>query len=781
MALTLDGHASSVGAAANTATVALTTSLTNDIIVVMAFSQKNATPHRTVSGITDTAGLTWTKRSAIAQDSAVGQFITCFIDAEVWWAYSSGALTGDTITVTYSGATDAGVLIAFGVNSSGTAFSASSPWDTNGSLPATNFTAGVVTPSATVSTTAANTLLFAVSAGNQIYGGTAASGYTEIDFNTDFGGSGAGESAQYQVFASAQSGITVNGGEAATSPLFIVDALAQPSAGGATPTAGWQRNEGDFTNALRSVRGATASQPPAFGRAIAAPVSTIAGMAWFEPPDRDRRVTKVNVEAPPAVALTPATLPVPIRGMAWFEPPDVMQAVRRLLGIEPSQLVFKPRVVTWAFNASDAIRLRAAPVDNPPASGRVAATSVAISGMAWFEPPDERLTARPIRIGDPSALVVIPQTITWAFGSSDTIFLPDAPLDAPPAFGRAPLVQTVGISGMAWFEPPDRDYRAIKINVEAAPAIALTPATLPPHIAGMAWFEAPDRDKASIRVTFDYPPAFGRSLTAPVNTVSGMAWFEPPDAIRFSRLILDAAPSILPTPIVTVSWSFVAQDVFAARRVPMDVPPALGRSVPAVGISGMAWFAPLDRDPSPYKARVETSPAITFTPAALPSIGMAWFEQQDRALASIKWRPDAPPAFGRSFNVSVGISGMAWFAPPDRDPPPFKSCIEAPASLALTPGTLPVRVSGMAWFISVERDRQMPKVFGDSAMAQGFLGLSFNPSFTILQHLSIHGVDIDIATLPAGTPAPFIASTDGTIEPAPTNVRRLTENGSLIQ
>lgn len=396
------------------------------------------------------------------------------------------------------------------------------------------------------------------------------------------------------------------------------------AAGGTAPTAGWQRNEGDITNSAKSVRLATASQPPAFGRAIAAPSSTIAGIAW----------SSRSAEPSPALRLRPS---------------------------------------------------------------------------------------------DPPPLVFLPPLVTWSFDAGDTIFLRDAPVDMPPAFGRA-IVQIVGVSGMAWFAPADRDRLVFKFSVEAAPAIALTPATLPVPIRGMAWFEPPDRDKAPTRITFDYPAAFGRSLTAPVNTISGMAWFEAPDAIRFSRPVVDTAPSAIPAPVVTVTWSFVVPDVFSARRVPIDVPPA-----------------------------------TTFAPAALPSIGMAWFEQQDRVQAPVKLRFDAPPAFGRSVNTSVAISGMAWFAPPDRDPPSFKARIEQPASVALTPATLPVRVSGMAWFVSLNRDLPPVKVFDNTAMAMGFLGISFSPSsLVITRHLSTYGVDLDITMLPDGTPQPYSPSTDGT-------------------
>lgn len=423
-------------------------------------------------------------------------------------------------------------------------------------------------------------------------------------------------------------------------------------------------------------------------------------------------------------------------------------------------------VTGWQNNANDIAPRRALAFSAPPAFGRaIPAPANTNAGIPWFEPPDERsiLYAKPQKIGAaPTFLLPIP-VITWAFSVSDTIFLRDPPIDVAPGFGRA-ITAPVTVSGISWFEPPDRDCPAIKIRFEAPPALALTPATLPVPIRGMAWFEVQDRQfPARIQSVESPPSAFGRALPANVG-ISGIGWFEPPDVIRFGRQIGFDAPPTLPAPVVTITWSFVVPDVFSPRRVPMDAPPAFGRSVPAVGVSGIAWFAASDRDPPQVKVRVETAPSIVFSPAALPSIGMAWFEQPDRVPLATVWRLDAPPAFGRSVTTAgVTVSGMAWFAPPDCDPPAYRARIEQPASIALTPATLPVRVSGMAWFVSLDRDRPPLKMFGDTSMAMGFLGISFGPpSFTITRHLSTYGVDLDITMLPDGTPQPYIPSTDGT-------------------
>jgi len=83
-------------------------------------------------------------------------------------------------------------------------------------------------------------------------------------------------------------------------------------------------------------------------------------------------------------------------------------------------------------------------------------------------------------------------------------------MDSPPAFGRTISVP-VGISGMAWFEPPDRDRPANKIRIEAPPSLALIPGTLPTPISGMGWF-APKPDSVVVRISFSQAPALQQPI-----------------------------------------------------------------------------------------------------------------------------------------------------------------------------------------------------------------------------------------------------------------------------
>jgi hypothetical protein len=118
----------------------------------------------------------------------------------------------------------------------------------------------------------------------------------------------------------------------------------------------------------------------------------------------------------------------------------------------------------------------------------------------WFNPFDE-LSRKSRRSLDQPAFVsfLSPiELVTWSFTCVDTLWAPRLPRVVAPAFAYAE--QPVGISGIAWFEPPDRDRPALKVHFEAPPAISLTPDTLPVGIFGMAWFEPPDRDRPALKV-----------------------------------------------------------------------------------------------------------------------------------------------------------------------------------------------------------------------------------------------------------------------------------------
>jgi hypothetical protein len=203
--LSIDNSAAAIFSVASSGTVTLSTSLTNDVIVVIVGFDSAAT--RTVTSITDNAGLSWTKRSSLALASDGNSYTN---DIEVWWAISTGTLSSDSITAHLSGSIDDATITAIAINGANT----SSPWDTNAGLPAT--ARGIITASnATldVSTTAVNTMLLGF-VGNDghvgpgsYHGWIAVSPDTSVP-NADQSNGGAthawGSGVAYQIVSSAQ-------------------------------------------------------------------------------------------------------------------------------------------------------------------------------------------------------------------------------------------------------------------------------------------------------------------------------------------------------------------------------------------------------------------------------------------------------------------------------------------------------------------------------------------------------------------------------------------------
>src|SRR5579859_6590166 len=167
---TLDGHAHGTHSTSGNLTVALTTSLTNDIIVVMVYNEHNGGASA-VSSVTS-PGLAFAQRSS-SNGSGNGSL-------EVWWALAATALTAATITVAFSSTYDDASCVAFGVHGCNT----SAPWDGNASLPKkASFTASSSTPSVTrVSTTLTNNyLIAAIGACSGTGFNTPISGWSVID------------------------------------------------------------------------------------------------------------------------------------------------------------------------------------------------------------------------------------------------------------------------------------------------------------------------------------------------------------------------------------------------------------------------------------------------------------------------------------------------------------------------------------------------------------------------------------------------------------------------
>lgn len=147
MALALDGYAGGQFSGTASGTASLTTTGTNDIIIVCVHNE--ASTAQSVQSISDSAGLSWA-RVANVQGVGGSSYVN---NGELWWALAPAALSADTITVTLTGAIDDATIIAFGVSGA----TLSNPFDPNASLPAV--AVNTAAPSVTFSTTQNDTFI----------------------------------------------------------------------------------------------------------------------------------------------------------------------------------------------------------------------------------------------------------------------------------------------------------------------------------------------------------------------------------------------------------------------------------------------------------------------------------------------------------------------------------------------------------------------------------------------------------------------------------------------
>ena len=225
---TLDGHATGQFSSTNSGTVTLTTSNTNDIIVVLICNGTTTSSTVAVSSVT-ASGLSFTNRSQTL-DTIRGTGY----GYEVWWALASGALISKVITVTLASSIDDAALMAFGVNGANT----SAPWDTNGSLTAvtTNPSGSAGLPLApTFSTSQADDFIFVAGCFTRTNANLTSwtSSWTALDFINNGGATNfAGIGANYEGVTSTQSGVTASFSVNSVSfNAIIVDAITANSSG----------------------------------------------------------------------------------------------------------------------------------------------------------------------------------------------------------------------------------------------------------------------------------------------------------------------------------------------------------------------------------------------------------------------------------------------------------------------------------------------------------------------------------------------------------------------
>ena len=183
----LDGNAAtSGGTPVSPVTLTISTTQANDLVVIVMSGNTGSS----LTGISDTAGLTWYQRFSAPNDGR-----TLIVE----YAIAPTALSSDTVSITWSGGTGNIRLQEFAVTGVNTAV----PFDPNVALP--GVTSGSTSPTGTIgcgeTTTNANDFLFSFSAG----GGTPVPppGFTEVNSVLTFPGVLA-----YEVVPSVQSGVT---------------------------------------------------------------------------------------------------------------------------------------------------------------------------------------------------------------------------------------------------------------------------------------------------------------------------------------------------------------------------------------------------------------------------------------------------------------------------------------------------------------------------------------------------------------------------------------------
>ncbi len=206
----------------------LTTSVSNDMILVFVSWQNQASPKALTTNVTS-SHLTFAKRSAkidAGNDHAV----------EIWWARASGTLSSEVITVTWDNAVAGAAICAQAIqNATG--------WDTNSSLPKTGGTSTMPGTVSGVSTDNANDLLIYAMTTTTQPGSSfpPPTGYTVIIEQTNFNdiANFATQVVGCLSVSATQSSITVTGGGTGSAGWsLIVDALSNtpPPSGTMAPT-----------------------------------------------------------------------------------------------------------------------------------------------------------------------------------------------------------------------------------------------------------------------------------------------------------------------------------------------------------------------------------------------------------------------------------------------------------------------------------------------------------------------------------------------------------------
>jgi hypothetical protein len=276
---TQDGLGEASALATSSIAKAITTSLTNDIIIAYIATTETGAAAKTVSSVAG-GSLTWTKYVSQAGTTAGGNGR----NLEVWWALATGTLSAVTITATLSGNATEATIIVHGLHGA----NLTTPFDVNASSPSmvTNFTASATVPSILLSTNNANTLFIGVISNNAAPF-TEGSGYTLTQtssatlFNSQL---------ERRPFTSVQTDTAVNWIESKTGWNFIVFAVQDDTI---TPIAAIaQTLPGAITTAMSGLAGMIGTIAQTLPGAITTAMSGTVGA--IDPPTPDDDTDALN-------------------------------------------------------------------------------------------------------------------------------------------------------------------------------------------------------------------------------------------------------------------------------------------------------------------------------------------------------------------------------------------------------------------------------------------------------------------------------------------------------
>jgi hypothetical protein len=208
-----------VSGSGNTMTISVNA---GSVILVPVFLTSTSAPVIHVVSITS-PDLTFAARAIKTEQDTGSSTLAC--GSEVWWAYSSGGLTNEVITLNISGSPSfsgfCGAIECRGLPNT------SNPWDANGSLPAENTgtgSSGTVTGVSTNSGTPIG-LVYTSTSGPAHAVPTSPGTWTAADQSEGAGGNSRFV-VYYQVFSSAQSNATWSASVNTNNWTFMGDAFA---------------------------------------------------------------------------------------------------------------------------------------------------------------------------------------------------------------------------------------------------------------------------------------------------------------------------------------------------------------------------------------------------------------------------------------------------------------------------------------------------------------------------------------------------------------------------